>query len=235
VAHVPSSKGLVPVRRFCLRQADTRPVATNNNHRDRFEIRPFDITMVPVWHGGTLSLLARLGFPMRFFSFLLLPNPSYPRIHHLMLYVWTPTTSADSAHPLSRLVLHFDTRYTSSSLQIHVDLRALHSFAMHFATFAGSDYEALEPIVKLEQAKRAMEIVMGIADSREVTMRERGWCLWAIGGWKVGWVSSLSVRPLWCILTRRLRARNFHNDNVRLRYSRYTPFASYSMLTRRGC
>jgi hypothetical protein len=29
--------------------------------------------------------------------------------------------------------------------------------AMHFATFAGSDYEALESIVELEQAKRAME------------------------------------------------------------------------------
>jgi hypothetical protein len=85
---------------------------------------------------------------------------------------------------------------------------------MHFVTSAGSDYEALEPIVKFEQAKRAMEIVMGVADRREVTMRERGWCLWAIGGWKVGWVSSMSVRPLWCILARCLRARNFRNDNV---------------------
>jgi hypothetical protein len=35
---------------------------------------------------------------------------------------------------------------------------------MHFATFAGSDYEALEPIVELEQAKRAMEMVTGAAD-----------------------------------------------------------------------
>jgi len=47
---------------------------------------------------------------------------------------------------------------------MHVELRARHSLAMHFATFAGSDYEALEPIVELEQAKRAMEMVTGAAD-----------------------------------------------------------------------
>jgi hypothetical protein len=28
---------------------------------------------------------------------------------------------------------------------------------MHFATFAGSDFEAIEPIIELEQAKRDME------------------------------------------------------------------------------
>ena len=51
----------------------------------------------------------------------------------------------------------------AQALQMHVDLRARHSLAMHFATFAGSDYEALEPIVELEQAKRAMEMVTGAA------------------------------------------------------------------------
>jgi len=30
--------------------------------------------------------------------------------------------------------------------------------------FAGSDYEALEPIVELEQAKRTMEMLTGAAD-----------------------------------------------------------------------
>jgi hypothetical protein len=47
---------------------------------------------------------------------------------------------------------------------MHVDLRARHSLAMHFATFAGSDHEALEPIVELEQARRAMEMVTSPAD-----------------------------------------------------------------------
>jgi N-acyl-phosphatidylethanolamine-hydrolysing phospholipase D len=37
---------------------------------------------------------------------------------------------------------------------MHGALRARHSLAMHFATFAGSDVEAFDPIVELEQAKR---------------------------------------------------------------------------------
>ena len=39
---------------------------------------------------------------------------------------------------------------------MHGALRARHSLAMHFATFAGSDIEALDPIVELERAKREM-------------------------------------------------------------------------------
>ena len=39
---------------------------------------------------------------------------------------------------------------------MHRALRARHSLAMHFATFAGSDVEALDPIVELDQAKREM-------------------------------------------------------------------------------
>ena len=45
----------------------------------------------------------------------------------------------------------------SQALQIHAALRARHSLAMHFATFVGSDFEAIEPIIELEQAKRKME------------------------------------------------------------------------------
>lgn len=43
---------------------------------------------------------------------------------------------------------------------MHRRLRARHSLAMHFATFAGSDFEALEPIVELERAKREVETDM---------------------------------------------------------------------------
>ena len=42
---------------------------------------------------------------------------------------------------------------------MHVDVRARHSLAMHFATFAGSDVEALDPIVELEKAKREMAVL----------------------------------------------------------------------------
>ncbi|KAN0120837.1 Metallo-hydrolase/oxidoreductase [Russula decolorans] len=92
---------------------------------------PFDIAMIPIWRGGTLSLIARLGF----------------RLIH------SPDSFLTSMHATP-----------AQALQMHVDLRARHSLAMHFATFAGSDYEALEPIVELEQARRGMEIVTGAAD-----------------------------------------------------------------------
>ena len=39
---------------------------------------------------------------------------------------------------------------------------------MHFATFAGSDLESLEPIIELEQAKRETEIGMDYQGSEDV-------------------------------------------------------------------
>jgi hypothetical protein len=70
---------------------------------------------------------------------------------------------------------------------MHVELRARHSLAMHFATFAGSDYEALEPIVELEQAKRAMEMVTGAADRQgsedEAEGKGKGKGVVSVGDW----------------------------------------------------
>lgn len=43
-------------------------------------------------------------------------------------------------------------------MRIHIALRARRSLAMHFATFAGSDVEALDPIIELEKAKREMAV-----------------------------------------------------------------------------
>jgi hypothetical protein len=82
--------------------------------------------MIPIWRGGTLFLIACLGFHL-----ILSPDPYLTSMHA------TP----------------------AQALQMHVELRAHHSLAMHFATFAGSDYETFEPIVELEQAKHAMETV----------------------------------------------------------------------------
>jgi N-acyl-phosphatidylethanolamine-hydrolysing phospholipase D len=70
---------------------------------------------------------------------------------------------------------------------MHTALRARHSLAMHFATFAGSDYEALEPIVELERAKREVEMGedrQGSEDEGEgdgVKMRSVG-AWWMEGG-----------------------------------------------------
>jgi N-acyl-phosphatidylethanolamine-hydrolysing phospholipase D len=66
---------------------------------------------------------------------------------------------------------------------MHVELRARHSLAMHFATFAGSGYEALEPIVELEQAKRAMEMVTGAADRQGSEDKGEGAEEVSVGDW----------------------------------------------------
>ena len=97
----------------------------------------------------------------------------------------------------------------AQGLQLHVKPGACHSLAMHFATFAGSDYKALEPIVELEQARPTMEMATGAADRLgSEDDAGKGWLLWVISGWKMGWASSMSARPLWCMLTRHFRAQN---------------------------
>ena len=58
---------------------------------------------------------------------------------------------------------------------MHGALRARHSLAMHFATFAGSGIEALEPIVELEQAKREMG---GLGEGEDEGVQIVGdWCM----------------------------------------------------------
>lgn len=64
---------------------------------------------------------------------------------------------------------------------MHGALRARHSLAMHFATFAGSDFEALEPIIELERAKREMETDMDHRGREGEVVRSVGdW--WMEGG-----------------------------------------------------
>ncbi len=71
----------------------------------------------------------------------------------------------------------------AQALQMHTELRARHSLAMHFATFAGSDHEALELIVELEQAKRAMELVTGAADRLRSDDEGEGEGVRSVGDW----------------------------------------------------
>ena len=58
---------------------------------------------------------------------------------------------------------------------MHGALRAHHSFALHFTNFAGSDAEALDLIIELEQAKREM-------GGGEGKVRRS----WPLGGWEGG-------------------------------------------------
>jgi len=138
------------------------------------------MALIPIWRGGTLSFIARLGFRVRFLlsSSVLLPIEITDRKR--------PHTTIEPLQILPQLIHAPDSFLASmhatpaQALQMHIELRARHSFAMHFATFAGSDHEALEPIVELEQAKRAMELVTGAAD-RQGSEDEGG--VRSVGNW----------------------------------------------------
>ncbi|THH05324.1 hypothetical protein EW145_g4881 [Phellinidium pouzarii] len=80
---------------------------------------PFDLAMLPIWRGGTLSFISQLGLRLT---------------HH-------PLLSTLHASP-------------ADAVAIHQDVRAHHTLAMHFATFAGSEAEALEPLIELEQSRK---------------------------------------------------------------------------------
>jgi len=62
----------------------------------------------------------------------------------------------------------------AQALRMHCALRSRHSIAMHFATFAGSDIEAFDPIVALEQAKCEMARGTGPPASEAETRRVDG-------------------------------------------------------------
>ncbi len=83
---------------------------------------PFDIAIIPIWRGGTLSFIARLGFRVRFFSFILLPKPSHPQklTEYIVLYYISGQNSA-TAHPRSQLISHLNARDASAGSQIHVE------------------------------------------------------------------------------------------------------------------
>ncbi|PSR75344.1 hypothetical protein PHLCEN_2v9207 [Hermanssonia centrifuga] len=44
------------------------------------------------------------------------------------------------------------------AVRLHKDIRARHSLGMHFATFAGSDVEASEPVAELIAAKEREKV-----------------------------------------------------------------------------
>ncbi|KIJ67801.1 hypothetical protein HYDPIDRAFT_179945 [Hydnomerulius pinastri MD-312] len=79
---------------------------------------PFDLAMIPIWRGATLSFLGQLGYQLADDT-------------HLA----TTHASPEDAVLLAR------------------DVRARHSLAMHFATWAGSDDEANEPLLRLKRAR----------------------------------------------------------------------------------
>jgi len=105
---------------------------------------PFDIAMLPIWRGGTLSFIARLDFRM---------SPS-----SLQTNLQSPHAPAGrTAHSHSRLPPHHISRDAGAG-PVHTRRAARSPLARDAFrdVFAGSDFEAFDPIVKLEQAKHEM-------------------------------------------------------------------------------
>jgi N-acyl-phosphatidylethanolamine-hydrolysing phospholipase D len=100
-------------------------------------------------------------------------------------------------HPL--IPTHITHASPQEALKLHVDVRSLHSLGatnppffllypsaqsnvvyaigMHFATFAGSDVEALEPLLELENAKARMRLGLGGShkeDTKQVGGTDKG-------------------------------------------------------------
>ena len=115
--------------------------------------------MLPIWRGGTLSFIARLGFRVSVFS-LSKHSQDKNQILTIKISVANPHRTHTSPPGREQLVHTPDSLLTSfhatpsQAVRMHGALRARHSLAMHFATFAGSDVEAFDPVVELERAKR---------------------------------------------------------------------------------
>jgi hypothetical protein len=78
--------------------ADTRPSEQIIITEIGSKYTPFDIAMVPILRGGTLSLIANLDFHVHLFSFLSLINSKTNQIRYPTLYVWTPVDLPQLIH-----------------------------------------------------------------------------------------------------------------------------------------
>ena len=73
---------------------------------------------------------------------------------------------------------------------MHGTLADRHSLAMHSTTFAGSDVEALDPIVELEQAKHEMG---GLGEGEGVQIVGDWWMEGGMGAIDVGETAAVHV------------------------------------------
>lgn len=76
------------------------------------------------------------------------PRTRYPFTSHYCKMLITSSCQLSNTELLDGL--HASPAH---AVRLHRDVRARHALGMHFATFAGSDVEALEPIIELLSAK----------------------------------------------------------------------------------
>jgi len=101
---------------------------------------PFDLAMLPIWRGSSLSFVASMGLRV---SITMTRSLLFVALTQVVFAQLVSTDVTDGLHASP-----------AHALALHKDIRSRHSLGMHFATFAGSDVEAFEPITELVDAKK---------------------------------------------------------------------------------
>lgn len=101
---------------------------------------PFDLALVPIWRGGSLSFIAAMGLRVR----------THTSFSALMADVPSQLVSTELIDGLHASPAH--------AVLLHKDILSRHTLGMHFATFAGSEEEAREPVAELIVAKERENI-----------------------------------------------------------------------------
>ncbi|KAJ6599571.1 hypothetical protein B0H10DRAFT_2084218, partial [Mycena sp. CBHHK59/15] len=94
--------------------------------------------MIPIWSGASLTFLGRMGYRV---------SGRIDQPDRISTTISVRRQLSDDTHLVT---LHAT---PEDAVRLATDVRARHTLAMHFATFAGSDDEALEPLVRLAQAQ----------------------------------------------------------------------------------
>lgn len=124
-----------------------------NDFRDRFEIRTLRFGDDSYLASRNPSFIACVGFGVGLS--LSLPSPFSDRKTNKPITSYTIFESLQSRNSLSTILILFFLRFTQLHHRLYKckALRSCYSLAMHFATFADSDFKALEPTLELEQAQ----------------------------------------------------------------------------------
>ncbi len=131
--HVPLSKVGSMITRHPL-----RVLTTSSRAEIGEKYGPFDLAMIPIWRGASLSFLGKLGLRVRLIDFVVQDD--------------LELTDSDSAQLTDDDCLATLHATPEDALQMQQDVQARHALGMHFATFAGSRAEAREPVVRLVDA-----------------------------------------------------------------------------------
>lgn len=157
--HVYTLQGAYASRKFCYRP-DLCTTPSDTGYRAEaggdccpaFEqlgerYGPMDFSAIPIWRGGTLSLVSSFGLRVSLQPKIVRMALRFLQLHHEALTLATHATPEDA-------------------VAIHSDVGSRASMAIHFATFAGSEDEATYPVSLLQEACTDVNIEMDISKDR---------------------------------------------------------------------